>query len=177
MKYAKHLALAAIAAAPALASAQNTVTFVGEITDQTCEAKVNDLEHATVLMPTMNSNAFSGVGSSAGETPFTVTVTGCTAKLTDTNINTVFLGQNVTADGTLGNIATTNPAQGVSVQLLYSAGGSPIQLAGATYAPGLVLPANATATSHTFAARYYASAASVGTGAIQAKVEYTLSYL
>ncbi|WP_430930057.1 fimbrial protein, partial [Pseudomonas aeruginosa] len=65
------LAFAAIAAS-GTAMAANTITFSGEVTDQTCQVAVNGFTDPTVILDSVPVSALDGaVGRSAGETAFT----------------------------------------------------------------------------------------------------------
>lgn len=163
-----------------------TVTFQGEVTSQTCSVSINGDTNAVVLLPTVATTDFGATlanSQTAGLTPFTVSVSGCTAPAAGNgslNIKTRFLGFDVdSASGVLGNRATTNAATGYGIQLTTtSAGTTSVMLSGVTDVDGLILPEGQTSTSHTFGAQYYViDAGSATPGAITAVAEYTLSYL
>lgn len=162
---------------PTVAHAAPQVTFQGEVTSQTCKAVINGESEGTVLLPTVPVSELNTAGKTAGLTPFTISVSGCTVSTTsELKIGTRFLGHKVTTTGNLGNVATNNAAKNVSIQLTADANGStPVKLNGVTTVQGLVLPINQSATSHQFAARYYAEDIATP-GAITAVAEYTLSY-
>ncbi|CAA0303997.1 Uncharacterised protein [Klebsiella oxytoca] len=63
-------------------AATPTVTFQGEVTSQTCSVSINGETNSVVLLPTVSTADFGANlanGQTAGLTPFTVTVSGCTA--------------------------------------------------------------------------------------------------
>lgn len=169
--------LALSIALPTLTYATPQVTFQGEVTSQTCKAVINGESEGTVLLPTVPVSELDTAGKTAGLTPFTISVSGCTVSTTsELKIGTKFLGQNVTSTGNLGNIATNNPAKNVSIRLTSDADGTkPVALNGVTTVQGLVLPINKSETSHQFGALYYAENTATP-GAITAVAEYTLSY-
>lgn len=162
---------------PVKSFATPQVTFQGEVTTQTCAASINGESNGTVLLPTVSASQLAAAGTTAGLTPFTISVSGCTSNPTnDLKISTKFLGHNTTTSGNLGNVATNNPATNVSIQLTADAAGTtPVQLNGVTSVEGLVLSKGETATNHQFAAQYYAEDI-VTPGAVKAVAEYTLSY-
>lgn len=167
----------ALSAAPALtfAAGQNTITFTGQVSAQTCAVAVNGKAASPViLMPTVSATALSAVGSTAGETSFTVSVTGCTAPSSSLAIKTAFLGNNVTSAGNLANAGT---ATNVQVQLLDAAGGSAVVLNGITSVSGLTLASGATSASHDFAVRYISEAGSAAAGTVSTTAQYALDYL
>ncbi len=172
----KMLPILLVTLLPLSAMAAPTVTFQGEVTAQTCQLSLNGETDGVVLLPTVSTNELPTAGTAAGLTPFTISVTGCTAASTETHIAVKFLGHDVTATGYLGNKAAANAASNVSVMLSSEDGTNPIHLNGVTSVPGLVLPPNQSSASHRFAAQYVAEGA-VTAGAVTAVAEYTLSYL
>ncbi|CAK9885715.1 MAG: Major fimbrial subunit SMF-1 [Candidatus Erwinia impunctatus] len=179
------MGLAAAVLLPAAAFAAPTVTFQGEVSSQTCSVAINGSTNSVVMLPTVATTAFGSTlsnGQTAGLTPFTVTVSGCTAPSTAAqSISTQFLGYNVdSTTGVLGNrLTSTNAAAGFGIQLTTSGtGGTPVVLNGPTTVAGLTLGVGQTSASFDFGARYYVlSSADAKPGKITAVAEYTLSYL
>ncbi|MFT4246988.1 MAG: fimbrial protein [Pseudomonas sp.] len=162
----------AIAAAPAYAA--NTITFQGEVSEQTCEVTVNGTASSPiVLLPTVSTTDLAASGDTAGQTPFEVGVTGCTAATTATTITTVFVGNNV-AD--TGNLTNTGTATNVEVQVLDTA--SAVIDFSSTYEgdADITLAAGDTAASATYNVQYYATGASTA-GTVSASLQYAVSYL
>lgn len=169
---------------PCAVLAAPTVTFEGEVTSQTCSMNINGQTNSVIMLPTVNVSEFGTTltkGQTAGLTPFTVSVSGCTASTTgSTSIATKFLGYDVdSTSGTLTNRATTDAAVGYSVQLMTAAtGGTAVVLNGITSVDGLVLAKDATSASYDFGAQYYVlDAAGATAGKISAVAEYAVSYL
>jgi major type 1 subunit fimbrin (pilin) len=166
-----------LTAAPvmAFAAANNTITFKGQVSDQTCQVSINgNAANPVVLLPTVSAAELNGVGSTAGETPFTIQVSGCTVPASDTPIQTAFLGNDVTSAGNMGNTGT---AGNVQIQMLTGAAGTPVVLNGLTSVPGLVLPAAQSSASHDFAVRYISEAGGAAAGTVSASAVYALDYL
>lgn len=184
----KKLVLAVVSFAALSASvfaATPTVTFQGEITDQTCSVSINGETNPIVLLPTVSTADFGSPlsdGQTAGLTSFTVAVSGCTAPPVGEGpqpIKTRFLGYDVdSVSGTLGNRAWTDAAVGYGIQLTTTdAGTTPIVLSGVTDVAGLSLAEGDTSTSHSFGAQYYViDAPSATPGVITGVAEYSLSY-
>lgn len=169
--------IAASLLTPAIAIAAPTVTFQGEVSTQTCQAQVNGLDNAIVLLPTVPQTSLATAGATTGLTPFTISVKDCATSGADTQIKTKFLGHSVTTGGNLGNVATTSPATNVSIQLTSDATGTtPIVLNGVTSVNGLVLKAGETTANYQYAAQYIAEGGAATAGAVTGVVEYTLSY-
>jgi len=175
MRHSSFILLTACGLAASLAQAQTpTITFEGEVTDQTCKATINGQTDAVVMLPTVRTSEFAAANATAGPTSFTLDISGCTAVTTGTReVKVKFLGRNVTASGNLGN---TNPGNGVSVQLVD--GNDTLDLS-----TGIVerkvgdLSGSATSLSKDFTARYVSETDTVTPGKVTAVVEYTLSYL
>ena len=149
------LAFAAIAAS-GTAMAANTITFSGEVTDQTCQVAVNGFTDPTVILDSVPVSALDGaVGRSAGETAFTLQLTDCVAPTADEHFTTLFQATNPSAAGNLVNTAASG-ATGVALQLLDSVGG--------------------TSTSYDYAVQYVSEAATVTPGPVLGAVTYTLRY-
>ena len=173
----KRIALVLATALPvmAFAASSNTVTFKGQVAAQTCSVSINGNEGSpVVLMPTVNAKELAAKGSSAGETAFSVEVTGCLARAHKTLINTAFVGNRVTPAGHMGNTGT---AKNVQVQLLDGVGGSRVRLDGVTSVPGLVLERGATSASHDLAVRYVTEQGGAKAGTVSATAQYALDYL
>jgi len=176
------LLVACTLATSAAHAAPNTITFEGEVAVQTCKADINGQTDAVLMLPVVSAEALNSEEKKAGLTPFTMTLTGCTAKDSNTAIKVKFQALNVSAGKNLANTAPTNSAQNVAVQLTEDeAGATPIVFGNnATATTGGVfnLEKNQDTTSHTFAAQYINdSGESAGAGAVKATVSYTLSYL
>lgn len=154
--------------------ADNTIKFQGEVADQTCDISINgNASTPLILLPTVATAALATSGSTAGQTPFTIALTGCTASDSATAIQTVFVGNNLTADGRMGNTGTAGK---VSLQLVDPlAPATPLDLTGQTGAAGLSLAANATSGAYDFAVEYYAEGTATP-GSVLGSVQYSVSY-
>lgn len=174
-----HLLVLALAIAPAFAFAQsaNTIKFQGEVTDQTCSVTINgNASTPTVLLPTVPTSALSAAGDTAGLTSFSIGVSGCTPMATAQSIKTVFVGNQVTSAGNLGNTGT---ATNVALQLLDPATPSASFNLGnsAGYAAtGLTLGASETSASYDYAVRYITETGHATPGSVLGSVQYAVSY-
>ena len=154
--------------------ADNTIKFQGEVADQTCNISINgNASTPLILLPTVSTATLADPGATAGQTPFTISLEGCTASATTTAINTIFVGNNLTAAGRLGNTGTAGK---VALQLIDPAKPTtPLDLTGQTGSPGLSLAANATSAAHDFAVEYYSEGAATP-GSVLGSVQYSVSY-
>lgn len=154
--------------------ADNTIKFQGEVADQTCDISINgNSSTPLILLPTVSSASLLASGTTAGQTPFTIGLTGCTASSSATAIKTVFVGNSLTADGRMRNTGTAGK---VSLQLIDPAAPTiPLDLTGQTGSSGLSLAANANSASYDFAVEYY-SEGTATPGSVLASVQYSVSY-
>lgn len=171
-KFLSLVVLASISST-ALAASDNVITFQGEVTDETCALTVNG-ENASpiVLLPTVTASDLDASGKVAGETSFEIGVSGCTGNAAGVTISTVFVGNQVTTEGNLGNTGT---AGNVDIQVL-AKDSTVINFANGFKGTGdLKLGANETSATATYKAQYYATGkATVGT--VQATLQYAVSY-
>ncbi len=78
----------------ALAISNNTITFRGEVSDETCSVAINGNQaKPVVILPTVSAKELAKGGDVAGQVTFDIGLTGCTGN-TDraTKISTVFVG-------------------------------------------------------------------------------------
>lgn len=100
-----------------------SVTFNGKIVDQTCTVATNKKDQ-TVTLPTVQSSSLATASSTAGETPFTISLTNCKTKANSgiSKVKAFFLPNATNVDENthnLINIEKTSPAAtNVQVQLL-----------------------------------------------------------
>lgn len=168
--------LALFIAQAANADSANTITFKGEVTEQTCEVTVNGVNaRPVVLLPSVAKSELSTAASSAGLTAFTLGVTGCTVDADALDIKTVFVAYNMTERG---NLANTGTAQNVELQLMTdSAGTTPIDLRSAGAVAGITVAAGSTTGEHDFAVQYFSPNGGATAGTVVGTVQYAVSYL
>ncbi|MGK3143616.1 fimbrial protein [Pantoea sp. C2G6] len=164
-------------ASQAFAASDNTVTFQGEVTSETCSVTINgNSVKPIVLLPSVNASELAASGNTAGQATFDIGVTGCTGTTENaTTISSVFVGNSVSTAGNLSNVAATDAASNVEVQILDTASKtidftSPFNGAG-----DLSLKAGDTSASATYTAQYYATGAATA-GAVEATMQYAVSY-
>ncbi|HEJ9058997.1 TPA: type 1 fimbrial protein [Serratia fonticola] len=156
------------------ALADNTIKFQGEVADQTCDISINgNASSPLILLPTVATTALGNSGETAGQTPFTIGLSGCETAASATAIKTVFVGNNLTANGRMGNTGT---ASNVSLRLVDPVAPTvPLDLTGQTGAAGLSLAMGATSATHDFAVEYYSEGAATP-GSVLGSVQYSVSY-
>ena len=150
----------------AFAASDNTITFQGEVTDQTCAVTVNgNAVSPVVLLPTVSISDFAS-STTAGATNFEVGVSGCAVETTDREISTVFVGNQVTAAS----------AGDVEIQILDTAGTVIDFTSYFTGDADLTLTAGETSASANYTAQYY-SAGTPTAGDVTASLQYAVTYL
>lgn len=128
----KILLVASIASAMSLANVANaatggTITFNGKISDQTCQVVLNGGSSATgsVKLPTVPKSALAATNNTAGQTPFSLDLTGCTSATTAFGVTAYFPDNSTnidTATSTLKNLETGGTAAtNVGLELLHEA--------------------------------------------------------
>jgi len=97
------------------AASANTITFQGEVTDETCTVAVNgESASPVVLLETVSKSQLATNGDTAGGADFDISISGCASNAAGVpNFSTVFVGNQVTGSGNLGN---TDSATNVEIK-------------------------------------------------------------
>ncbi|MFJ3461319.1 fimbrial protein [Achromobacter spanius] len=168
-------ALVGIAAAmPASAQALGTgkVNFTGELIEDTCEVTTETADQR-VPLPKVSVQSLNEAGLTAGSTPFDIEVVNCPATLQNVAVHFEMTNMEA-ANRTLKNMAATDAAGNVSVQLI-EADGTVIR-AGST---GAAYPITGTGAARgakmTYGGQYYALAPTTP-GLVQTFAEFTIAY-
>ncbi|MBO2651606.1 fimbrial protein [Shewanella algae] len=165
---------ALLGSSAAMAAGPNTITFQGEVTAETCEVTINgNTANPVVLLPSVSKTELSDPGATAGETIFTLGVTGCSGA-SAISTKTKFVGNNV---DTNGNLANTGTATNVALQLLDAAGGTAINLNTDVAVTGVALAIGETEGSVDYAVQYISVAGGATAGTVAGSVQYAISYL
>ena len=171
---------------PAAAS-DNTVTFLGQVSDSTCVMSINGQDvKPVVLLPTVPLDSFGTTGSRAGTTDFVVSVSGCPiynqnparALSGGKYLSTMFVAHE-TADTHLMNTITPEAggAKNIHINIIdtrdYDINFSE-QFHGER---DLVLNQDGTASA-TYRAQYisHAEQSDISSGYVRASMQYALSY-
>ncbi|HEI8868027.1 TPA: fimbrial protein [Serratia odorifera] len=182
----KHnLLVMAMAATAALSlssafAADGQINFKGEILDSACQVVNSVSSPLDVTLGKVAKTAFSGAGSTASPTKFTLQLSGCPASVTSATVK--FDGP--AADGDNGVLALTQEsgvATGVGIQLT-DASQKVLPLFDES-APYKLTPSTAGTTGGAdvvndlaFIARYVATAATVTAGPANAVANFTVNY-
>ncbi|MBP1474261.1 type 1 fimbrial protein [Frateuria sp. MAH-13] len=166
--------LGVVAFAPQAASA-DTVTFNGKVLSSTCTVSNASGGNVAVTLPAVPVSSFTGAASTAGSTPFSLTLTGCPTTPSGVMVGAAFSGTNI--DTTTGAIKNATGAGNSNVEVQMTK----------TDDTGINLNTNPNPVSATisptgtasldYKARYYqATATAVTPGLVNASVTYTLTY-
>ncbi|WP_410013509.1 fimbrial protein [Sodalis sp. C49] len=160
------LAVAGILSCGLANAADGTINFTGTILDTAC---VVEPAVVAVNMGSLTVAAFSGVGATAGSTPFSITLTSCPAGLTTAQV--FFSGAADPADSTVLGL-TAGGATGAGIALFESDGSTRVNLGAASVAQ----PVTAAGGSLDFVAKYMQTATPIVAGAANATAEFVLQY-
>lgn len=156
---------------PLMAQASDgTITIAGTVTTATCT--ITAPASFTVTLPTMSTAQLGAAGVTAGNTNFSVAVTGCTGSPATA---TMYFEAGANVNTVNGRLNNTGSAANVQIQLL-NASGVVVDLskaAGAQNATAASIVSNAATMSYT--ARYYATAAA-GVGTVASTITYSVIY-
>ena len=165
----------------------STVTFYGEVADQTCSVSVNGQASPVVNMPTVPLSDFfidPNTAPRKSRTPFVVDIFDCPPAAEDTKIQVVFKGR----VGNSNMLLNTGTAKYVDIRIMpdlhntvwMSNAGIPVpdgyeDATRGTYTQ-IILPKGATAISHTFYAEYFGISRDMTPGTIEGSMQYVISY-
>lgn len=113
-------------------ASENTTTFQGEVTEETFTVAVKgESTSPVVLLENVSKSPLTTNGDTAGGADVDISISGCASNAAGVpNFSTVFVGNQVTGSGNLGN---TDSATNVEIQILDKSG-SAIDLTGAARA-------------------------------------------
>jgi len=183
------LSLAACAAlsTSALAQSTGTLNINGFISPVSCTPTLSGgaISGNTLTLPDAFIDTLNSSGATAGQTPFTFELSGCTTSVGINNMWVHFSGSNV--DGS-GRITPTSGSNNIRFELLNGPGGSVISAGGTAGATGPSASQGTAAqfsganpnrsASKTYAVRYYAQNALTlaDVGAVSSSVTYSVQY-
>ncbi|USD62143.1 type 1 fimbrial protein [Vibrio sp. SCSIO 43140] len=159
------------------AAAPNVLFFQGEVTDETCTVSINgDEANPIILLPRVPKSELAASGDVAGAIDFDVSISGCTGDAVNpTGINTVFVGNQVTTNGNLGNIGS---ATNVELQIVDTTGTKINFNNNNGFFVGtndLGLAVSETQKTATYKVQYYATGAATP-GTVDGSLQYAISY-
>lgn len=154
-------------AAPIISS--GTINFLGQISATTCTVKAGD-RNKTVSMATVAPATFTTAVQTAGQTPFSITLEGCTAGAAGATSAVVGFG----GINNEGRFTTSGTATGVDIVINAAAGtaltrqGSELRSASTTLTAGT--------NTFDFSAAYTANGGTIGAGTANAAATFQIIY-
>lgn len=196
MKLTKYLLASAITAAQgstAVQAADGTITFNGTVTNSACTAIASVTADATVngtpgspinatltLPPVTTDTLNAAAGTYAGQTPFSIQLTGCAAITGLNNVRTLFTTASSPASDAhvMANTAVATPATNVAVAIMQQNGVTQIDLNGGTNPdPGLALPVGTPGPlTLNYKAAYKSLSTGVTAGNVTGVADFVISY-
>ena len=177
MNINKIILLSLIPLSSAIYAADGEITITGRVLDTTCTLGGSSGDY-TVTLPTVGKTALSAANDTAGDTVFTIVLTTCPVS---TGISAFFDNTIVEVNdaGRLKNMATSDKAENVDIELLNSARTAMDLKRGTAVAQLSTKLPSATASSNInleYTARYYATAAVTQGGDVSTRAVYTIIY-
>jgi major type 1 subunit fimbrin (pilin) len=156
-------------------AADGTINFNGKVQDVTCTIKINGAGtgDGSITLPSVSKSSLAGVGTTGGDTNFTIDLSGCTGSEVSGNPGVAVYfepGANVNAQGRLKNIGSG--AQEVDLAIFRN--GSPLQL-GSAPATAFTNISGAGATMP-FTVKYHSNSATPSAGEVKSSVTYSIVY-
>ncbi|HDX7966127.1 TPA: fimbrial protein [Escherichia coli] len=172
------LGMLAVASSSATLAYDGIINFTGKVVAQTCSVATGS-GSLSVVLPTVSTTTLSADTKTAGLTPFTIQLTGCTVPATSgvDKVNAYF-EPNANTDYTTGNLTNTasSGASNVQIQLLNADGVKVIKLGQAAAAQDVdTVAINDANVTLRYNARYYATGQATA-GNVSATVNYTIAY-
>lgn len=168
------LIVTALSVSPLAFSAPNEITFMGEVSANTCNVDINGQDtEPTVLLPTVSTADLTAATSYAGETTFSLNVSGCEVSAQATSIDVTFVANNSSANGNLANTGTAT-----NVELALKRGASRFDMSSPVVdADAITVATGDTSATVDYAVEYYSHAGGATAGSVISTVQYALSYL
>lgn len=193
MKMQKYLLATAVTLAlgsTAVQAADGTITFNGTVTASACTAIASvtadsvatgtPISATLTLPPVTDETLKANAGTYAGQTPFSIQLTGCEATVALNNVRALFTTANATSDGyAMANTATISPASDVAVAIMQTDGTSQIDLnGGPNRDPGAALPTAGSQGPVTlnYLAAYKSLSTAVTPGNVTGAADFVISY-
>lgn len=151
-------------------AADGTINFIGTITDTACTVTNTPTNPLTVTLGTVSKKAFTGAGSTAAPTKFSIELTDCPVTVTSATVK--FDGTSANNDNTALKLTQdTGVATGVGIQLSDATGAIvPLYTASSPY------PLAEGTNNLDFIARYLALSDTVTAGPANSTSQFTIVY-
>ncbi|WP_441602038.1 fimbrial protein [Cupriavidus basilensis] len=171
-----------MASAPAAMAADGEITFSGQVLSTTCTITggggATGTSNMTVKLPTVSVSSLGSSGDTAGRTPFSINLSGCTAG--STKVSTYFEAGN-TVDQASGQINLIDDGSGkpvaanVRIRLLNNAQNPIVAGAPVGTQNSQTVDLNGGAASLQYYAEYVATGKATA-GTADSRIQYSLNY-
>ncbi|MEN0581394.1 fimbrial protein [Phytobacter palmae] len=177
-----------------MAHAGNTIEFLGEISDSTCDVVLEGASTTTVTLPTVSKNLLPAANATAGRTSFALNASNCVLGNGKTKVAAFFNGNNSggadannvdSVTGYLNNLAvdpgtTEYPtaAQNVKLRLIDGTNGNVIKAGDTTQVTGAgYVTVDGTGNARMpYSVEYVAIGGAASAGPVRGVVVYDLQY-
>lgn len=194
MKMNKYLLATAVSLAlgsAAVQAADGTITFNGTVTASACTAIASVTADsvatgspisATLTLPPVTATTLNAAsGTYAGQTPFSIQLTGCEATASLNNVRALFTTAAAASSDAyvMANTAAATPAANVGIAIMQANGTTQIDVnGGPARDPGLALPAISSPGPVTlnYQAAYKSLSTGVTAGNVTGVADFVISY-
>lgn len=155
----------------------NTIFFAGDVVTETCQVDINgNAESPIVMLPTVSIADLASPGATAGETAFSLGISGCSGAAIKTQ--TRFVGNNVDANGNLIPVDAGNSgyAGNVALQVLDAPGGNPLNLNFPALVDGVNLADGEKSGAVKYAVQYISVDGGATPGIVTGSIQYSVVY-
>lgn len=169
-------------------AADGTITFNGLVTSSACTAiasvtadsvATGTPASATLTLPNVTASTLNAAaGTFAGQTPFSIQLTGCEATVALSNVRALFTTTSATG-GAITNTAAAPVAANVAIAILQQNGTTQIDVnGGSARDPGVALPASGSPGPVTlnYKAAYKSLSTGVTSGNVTGVADFVISY-
>jgi len=158
-------------------ASDGTINFTGKMEDVTCTIQVNGAGtgDGSVTLPTVSKTSLKGVGTTGGDTNFSIKLSNCTGtEVAGGPGVAVFFepGPNVTALGNLKNTGT-GPTD-VELAIYRNGQAAALNLGGKPVVPFTTISGEQ--ADMPFTVKYYSKSATPGAGEVKSSVTYSIIY-
>lgn len=167
----------ALAFAPAARASDGTITFTGKVLSSTCTVSNATSGNVTVALPDVQSSVFTGKGTVAGLTPFSLVLAGCPTTPSGVSVGAIFSGSTIdTSTGAITNGTATGDSN-VEVQMTNSSGTALNLNSQGTYGLVTATVSSSGAATLGYEAQYYQpTSTAITPGLVNTSVTFTLTY-
>ncbi|KFK92345.1 MULTISPECIES: fimbrial protein [unclassified Serratia (in: enterobacteria)] len=163
--------LAALFSAQSANAADGVINFTGNVTDTACTVD-SASANQTVDLGTVSTSAFSGAGSTASPTRFTISLTTCPVAANSAKVR--FDGKTAAGNSAIIGLNSGQTAGNIGVAIYEDNSSTLIPVGSPSAAKTLT---STGVNEMTYIAKYMATGTSVSAGSANATATFTITYL